>query len=154
MSAPSSAPQPHQVSRTTWRFAGPTSGTVARSHGSLDRRRARLAVVCRLRNYVIVVLRELLKIITELHEYGRLVTAAAQIKFLCYWHAVRSADSATGHYYKGLPVHDDRVLTALAHMFAGCGSCSEYFVGTTVFVSGCSPFMYWTPLCSGAAQIQ
>ena len=60
---------------------------------------------------------QLLKMICELHEPGRLVTAAAQIKFSSCWHAVRSADSAIGRYHKALPGHDDRVLTALAHVF-------------------------------------
>ena len=92
--------------------------------------------MCRLRNDVIVVLRELLNIITELHEPGRLVTAAAQIKFSCCWQAIRSADSATGRYHKALPDHVDRVLTALAHVFAGVGSYSEFFIGTTFFASG------------------
>ena len=36
MEAPSSAPEPHQVNLTTYRFADPTSGPVARSHSSLD----------------------------------------------------------------------------------------------------------------------
>ena len=92
--------------------------------------------MCRLRNNVIVVLRELLKISTELHEPGRLVTVAAQINFSCYWQAVRSAESATGRYYMALPDHEDRVLTALAHMFAGAGSCSKLFIGTAFLASG------------------
>ena len=68
---------------------------MARAYSSLDSPRDRLATVCRLRNDVIVVLRELLNIITELHEPGRLVTAAAQIKFSCCWQAVSSAELPT-----------------------------------------------------------
>ena len=76
--------------------------------------------MCRLRNIVADVLQEPLNIITELHEPGRLVIAAAQIKFSCCWQAVRSADSVTGRFHnKALPGHHDRVLTALAHVFAG-----------------------------------
>ena len=81
--------------------------------------------MCRLRNNVVDVLREPLKTTEELHEPGRPVTAAAQIKFSCCWQAVRSADSATGLYHKALPDHDGRVLTVLAHVFAGVGSCSK-----------------------------
>ena len=36
MDGSSSALEPHQVSRITCGFAGPTSGTVARCHSSLD----------------------------------------------------------------------------------------------------------------------
>ena len=36
MAAPTRAPERRQVSRLTCRFAGPTDGTVARSHSSLD----------------------------------------------------------------------------------------------------------------------
>ena len=61
MEAPSSAPAPRQVSRSTWRFAGPTSGTVAHTHSSLDSPSCDLDGVCRLRNDVFDVLRELLK---------------------------------------------------------------------------------------------
>ena len=94
---------------------------------STDRSTIYLACACRLFvwNNVNDLLRELLKMICELHEPGRLVTAAAQIKFSCCRHAVRSADSAIGRYHKALPGHDDRVLTALAHVFAGVGSCSN-----------------------------
>ena len=112
---------------------------MARAYSSLDSPRDRLATVCRLRNNVVDVLREPLKTTEELHEPGRPVTAAAQIKFSCCWQAVGSADSATSRFHKALPGHHDRVLTALAHVFAGVGSCSEFVVGTTIFVSGRSP---------------
>ena len=81
MEAASSAPEPRQVRLIIWRFAGPASGTVARAYSSLDSPSCDLAGVCRLRNDVVDVLRELLNIITELHEPGRLVSAAVQIKF-------------------------------------------------------------------------
>ena len=68
MDGSSSAREPHQVSGITCGFAGPTSGTVARSHSSLDRPRFDLAGVCRLRNDVADVLRELLKIIVTDHD--------------------------------------------------------------------------------------
>ena len=83
MDGSSSAREPHQVCGMTWRFAGPTSGTMARAYSSLNSPRDRLANVCRLRNNVVDVLREPLKTTEELHEPGRLLTAAAQIKFLC-----------------------------------------------------------------------
>ena len=138
----------------TWRFAGPTSGTVARAYSSLDSPRDRLAMVCRLRNNVVDVLQEPLKTTEELHEPGRPVTAAAQIKFSCCWQAVGSADSATGLFHKALPGHHDRVLTALAHVFAGVGSCSEFFVGTTILASGRLPSTNWSTQCSGDVQTQ
>ena len=83
MDGSSSVREPHQVCGMTWRFAGPTSGTMARAYSSLNSQCDRLANVCRLRNNVVDVLREPLKTTEELHEPGRLVTAAAQIKFLC-----------------------------------------------------------------------
>jgi len=92
MEAPSSAPRPRQVSHMTCGFAGLTSGTVARAHSSPHSQRCDLADVCRLRNDVADVLRELLKIITGLHEHGRLGAAAFQIIFSCYWLVVRGAD--------------------------------------------------------------
>ena len=110
--------------------------------------------MCRLRNIVADVLQEPLNIITELHEPGRLVIAAAQIKLSCCWQAVRSADSATGLYHKALPDHDGRVLTVLAHVFAGVGSCSKLFIGTTFLVSGRSSQASWPLRCSGAARVR
>ena len=138
----------------TWRFAGPTSGTVARAYSSLDSPRDRLATVCRLRNNVVDVLREPLKTTEELHEPGRLMPAAAQIKFSCCWQAVGSADSATGRFHKALPGHHDRVLNALAHVFAGVGSCSKLFIGTSFLASGRSSQASWPLRCSGAARVR
>ena len=63
----------------------------------------------RLRNDIIAMLRELPKIITELHEPGRLVTAAAQIKFLCCWEAVRSEDPPKDRCRYALSDHHRRV---------------------------------------------
>ena len=77
-----------QVSRLPWRFAGPTSGAVARYHSLLDLPRDRLALVSRLRNDADDVLQEL----PELHVLGRPVTAAAETKFPGYWQAVYRAD--------------------------------------------------------------
>ena len=59
MDGSSSAREPHQVNRITCGFADPSSGTVARAHSSLDSPRFDLAGVCRLRNDVADVLREL-----------------------------------------------------------------------------------------------
>ena len=81
MDGSSSAREPHQVSGFTCSFADPTSGTVPRSHSSLDRPRFDLAGVCRLRNDVADVLREVLKMVWKLHEHGTPTTAAFQIKF-------------------------------------------------------------------------
>ncbi len=78
------------------RFAGPTSGTVARRQSSLNSPRDRLAGLCRLRNNVADVLHEPLKIIPGLHEHGHLEPQAAQIKFLCWLEAVGGANSPPG----------------------------------------------------------
>ena len=91
-----SALEPLQVSRLTCRFAGLTGGTVARAHSSLDSPRDCLASVCRLRNNVNEVVRELLMDKPELQVCGRPEPAASLISFLCYWAAVRSADSPPG----------------------------------------------------------
>ena len=77
MDGSSSVREPHQVCGMTWRFADPTSGTVARAYSSLDSPCDRLATVCRLRNNVVDVLREPLKTTEELHEPGRLTTPRA-----------------------------------------------------------------------------
>ena len=81
----------------------------------------------RLRNGVLDLLHEPLKCISELHEHGRLKLAAVQITFLCYWQAVRGADPLTNRWHSALPDHDCRVLTAIAHMSAGGGSCFNTF---------------------------
>ena len=81
MDGSSSAREPHQVNRMTFRFADPASGIVARAHSSLDSPRFDLAGVCRLRNDVADVLREVLKMVWKLHEHGTPTTAAFQIKF-------------------------------------------------------------------------
>jgi|SouAtlMetagenome_1021521.scaffolds.fasta_scaffold330340_1 hypothetical protein len=75
MDGSSSAREPRQVGAMTWRIAGPTSGTVTRTHRSLDSPRCRLAGVCRLRNVVLDVLREPLKGMTELQQPVRLESA-------------------------------------------------------------------------------
>ena len=69
-----------QVSRLPWRFAGPTSGAVARPHSWLDLPRDRLALVSRLRNDADHVLREL----PELQVLGRPVITAAETKLPGY----------------------------------------------------------------------
>ena len=111
-----------------------------------------MALVCRLRNDGDDLLREPLMMMCEPQEPGRPQAAAAQIKFPYCWQAVRSADSATGRFHKALPGHHDRVLTTLAHVFAGVGSCSEFFVGTTILASGRLPPTNWSSQCSGDAQ--
>jgi hypothetical protein len=92
MEAPSSAREPHQVSRWPCRFAGSMSGTVARVYSSLDSPCNRLALVCRLRNIIADVVREPLNIISQLHENGRRTLTATNINGLLYWRTVHSAD--------------------------------------------------------------
>ena len=42
----------------------------------------------------------------------------------------------------------------IARACSGSGSCSESFVGTTIFVSGRSPWPCWSSRCPGAAQVR
>ena len=141
MDGSSSAREPHQVSRITCGFADPTSGTVARSHSSLDRPRFDLPGVCRLRNDVVDVPRELLKMICELQEHGRVESAAVQINFLWHQQAVRSADLADDRSHEALlgVGHDCHTLTAIARVCSGDGSCSEFSIGMPIFASRRSP---------------
>ena len=138
MEAPSSAREPHQVSRWPCRFAGSMSGTVARVYSSLDSPCNRLALVCRLRNIIADVVREPLNIISQLHENGRRTLTATNINGLLYWRTVHSAELPTD------PRHDlpdaDRVRCPwIAHVCAGGGSYSECFVGAKIYASGRSP---------------
>ena len=111
MDGSSSAWEPHQVSGITCGFAGPTSGTVARSHSSLDRPRFDLAGVCRLRNDVADVLRELLKIISGPQEHEVPERAGAWLVFPCYLQHVSRANPHIG------PRHD-------AHLtLSPCAAC-------------------------------
>ena len=135
MEGPWSAPQPHQVIGMAWRFAGPTSGTVACSHSSLDSQLDHLACACRLQNNVDDLLQEPLKIISGLHEHGRLGPASFHINFLCYQQAVRSADLASDQCHEALPDHHHCVLIAIAHVLAGGGSCFEIFNPTVLLAS-------------------
>ena len=95
MEAPSSAREPHQVSRWPCRFAGSMSGTVARVYSSLDSPCNRLALVCRLRNIIADVVREPLNIISQLHENGRRTLTATNINGLLYWRTVHGAELPT-----------------------------------------------------------
>ena len=91
MDGSSSAPAPHQVSVITCGFPDPTSAIMARAHSSLDSPRFGLAEVCRLRNDVVVMPRELLQITHEHHEHAPLGAAAVQIKYPCCRQLVSSA---------------------------------------------------------------
>ena len=152
MEASSSAREPHQVSRITCGFAGPTSGTVARSHSSLDRPCFDLPGVCRLRNDVVDVLRELLKTITELHEHGRLGAAALQMKYPRSWQVVRSADQPKDRCHDALPDHHHRSVHMDVCVCAGGCACSNSFVGTAFFAFGRPPLTCRSPQCTGAAR--
>ena len=106
MDGSSSAPEPRQVSAMSCRFAGPTSGTVARAYSSLDSPCNRLALVCRLRNIVDDLLREPLKDKPQLQLPGRLMAATCQIMFSRYQQTVRSAEQPTVRCHDALPGAD------------------------------------------------
>ena len=152
MEAPSSAPAPPQVSRMVCRFAGPTSGTVARAHTSLNSRCDQLAAVCRLRNDVNDLLRELPMSMTGLHEYVLLRPSALGLEFSSYLQAVRSAKPPSDPCCDALPGADHVRCLWIARVCTGGGSCSESFAGTTIFASGRTPSTYRSFLCTGDEQ--
>ena len=76
---------------------------MARTHSSLDSASNDLDAVCRLRNGVDDLLRELLKGKPELQLPWPLEPAAAWLKFLCCWQAVRSEDSHSGGWHHAIP---------------------------------------------------
>ena len=152
MEASSSAPEPHQVSGLSCHFAGPTSGTVARAHSSLDSLRFDLTGVCRLRNDVADVLRKLLKIIPELHEQGRLRAAAVQMKCPRPCQVVRSANQPKDRCHNALPDHHRRSVHVDVCVCAGGCACSKIFVDTTSFAFGRSPLTCRSAQRTGAAR--
>jgi hypothetical protein len=133
MEAASSAPEPRQVSLTIWRFAGPTSGTVARAHGSLDSPSCDLDVVCRLRKVVVDVLQKPVKMSCELHQPGRLVLGAFRIKLPCSRQAVSGAHPPKDQCLGALLDHHRRLLRVDLCVCAGGCACSNIFVGIPIF---------------------
>ena len=105
-----------------------------------------------MRNDIADVLRELVKIITGLHEHGRLGAATVQIKYLRSWQAVRSADQPKDRCQYALPDHHRcLVYVDLCVCVGGC-ACSNIFVGTTFFAFGRPPLSYRSPQCTGATR--
>jgi hypothetical protein len=152
MEAPSSAREPHQVSRWSCRFAGSTSGTMSRAYSSLDSPCNRLALVCRLRNIVADVVRELLNIISQLHEHGRRTLTATNINVLLCRQTVHGAELPTDPRNDTLPDADRVRCPWIAHACAGGGSSSESFVGAKIYASGRSPSTSRSTRCPGDAQ--
>ena len=136
MEASSSAREPHQVNRMTCRFAGLTSGIVARAYSLLDSPRFDLAGVCRLRNNVADVLRELLKITSGLQEHETIEAAGASPVFMCYLSSVSRANPRINPRYDGLPDVGAMCCLRCALVCAGGASYSNTFVGSTIFASG------------------
>ena len=158
MEAPSSAPQPRQVSGVTCAMAGPTSGTVACSHGSLVSPSCDLDVVCRLRNVVVHVLQKPVKMSCELHQPGRLMLAAFRIKFPCSWQVMSGAHPPKDQCRGALLDHHRRLLCVepvvdLCVCAGGC-ACSNIFIGTPIFALGRPPLMCWSAQCKGAARMR
>ena len=147
-----SAPQPHQVSGMTWRFAGPTSGIMARAHSSLDSPRFDLAVVCRMRNDVDDLLREPLKHQQQLQQPGRHMPASGLIMFPCCRQTVRSAVTPTERCHDTLPGADRVCCLLIARVCTGGGSYSKVFVVTAIFTSGRSLQAGWSLQRTGAAR--
>ena len=154
MEASSSAPEAHQVSRMVCHFVGPTSGTVARAHGSLNSRCHRLAAVCRLRNYFNDLLRELPMSMTGLHEHALFRPAALGLEFPSYLQAVRSTNPTSDPCCDVLPGAHHVHCLWIPHVCAVGGSCSKSFVDTTIFASGRTPSTYQSFLYTRAAQVR
>ena len=152
MEASSSAPVPHQVNLIIWRFAGPTSGTVACAHGSLDSPSCDLDVVCRLRNVVVDVLRKPVKMSCELHQPGRLVLAAFRIKFPCSQQAVSGTHPPKDQCDGALLDHHRRLLRVDLCVCAGGCACSNLVVGTPTFAFGRPPQTCCSAQSTGAAR--
>ena len=108
--------------------------------------------MCRLRNDIADVLRELLKIITGLHEHGRLGAATVQIKYLRSWQAVRSADQPKDRCQYALPDHHRCLVYVDLCVCVGGYACTNIFAGTTFFAFGRPPLSYRSPQCTGATR--
>ena len=111
-----------------------------------------MARVCRLRNGVNDLLRWPLKDQQQLQLPTRLVPAASAIMFPCCRQTVCSAGPPTDRCHVTLPDADRVRCLWIARVCAGGGSCSESFVGATIFASGRTPSTYRPSLCTGAAQ--
>ena len=111
-----------------------------------------MVVVCRLRNDVDDLPRELLKDKPGLQLFGRLMIAASQITFSCCRQAVSSADPPADRCIEAQPGADHCVLPVDDCACAGGGSCSKSFVDATIFASDQAPSTCRLPRCSGAAQ--
>ena len=154
MEASSSAPVPHQVSRITCGLAGPTSGTVARAHSSLDSSSCDSDIVCRLRKVVVDMLRKPVKMSCELHQPGRLVLAAFRIKFPCSQQAVSGTHPPKDQCDGALLDHHRRLLRVDLCVCAGGCACSNIFVGTPIFALDRPPLTCWSAQCKGAARMR
>ena len=89
---------------------------------------------------------------TGLHEHELLRHSSLGLEFSSYLQAVRSSKPPSDPCCDALPGADHVRCLWIARVCAGCGSCSESFVGTTIFASGRTPSTYRSSLCTGAAQ--
>ena len=95
--------------------------------------------MCRLRNDVDDVLRDVLNGKPQHQLPWRLMLAATLIMLPRYQQAVRSAEPLTDRCHDAQPGADRCVLLVDGRACAGGGSCSEPFVGATIFTSGRTP---------------
>ena len=105
-----------------------------------------------MRNDVAEMLQELLKIIPELHEQGRLGAAAVQMKYPRSWQVVHSADQPENQCHSALPDHHRRSVHVDVCVCAGGCACSKIFVDATFFAFGRPPLACRLPQCTGAAR--
>ena len=111
-----------------------------------------MVVVCRLRNVVDDLPRELLKDKPGLQLFGRLMITASQITFPCCRQVVSSENPPADRCLEAQTGADHRALPVDGCVCAGGGSCSKSFVDATIFASVRAPLMCQSPRCSGAAQ--
>lgn len=97
--------------------------------------------MCRLRNDVFDVLRELLKSISGPQEDEIFEADAAWLVFPCYQQSVSSANTPIVPCQDALPEADAMRCLQIAPVGKGSGSCSKSFAGATIFLSGRSSSM-------------
>ena len=113
-----------------------------------------MAAVCRLRNNVFVVLRELPKTTSRHQEHGILEPAAARLAFPWCWHSVSRADPPTFPRFDALHGLDAVRYLRDVRVCAAGGSFSDSCVCTSIFVFRRPTIVRWSAQCSRAAQVR
>ena len=112
---------------------------MARCHSSLERPRDRSTRVCRLRDIVVDMPQELLKMNREHNKHGLLEPADAWLVFSCYQQTMSRTNPPADPRHDALPDVGAVRYLWFARVCAGGGCCSNTFVGTTICASGRPP---------------